>query len=92
VLLLGSTVSLSFVPLGWENTVIALFIAFAKATIVAVIFMELDKGKALVRIFALAGLLWLAIMFWFVLNDYATRSEFPPPVAARPALSDASDH
>jgi cytochrome c oxidase subunit IV len=76
--LLGLTVTLAYQPLGSFNTVVALAIAGIKATLVAVIFMELRERNALTIIFAGAGVFWLAIMFWLVLGDYTTRPEFPP--------------
>jgi cytochrome c oxidase subunit 4 len=81
LLLLGMTVSLAYVRLGWANTAIAFGIAAVKASLVALLFMELAEHQPLARIFAAAGLFWLAIMFWLAFNDYATRAGFPPAAA-----------
>ena len=45
--LLGTTLGLSFVPLGSLNIVIALTIAWAKGLIVVFVFMELARGGPL---------------------------------------------
>jgi cytochrome c oxidase subunit 4 len=71
--LLVITVFCAYQPLGILNTVIALVIACAKATIVLAIFMELRERNALTVAFAGAGFFWLAIMLWLTMADYATR-------------------
>jgi cytochrome c oxidase subunit IV len=72
--LLGATVFSAYQPLGDLNTVIAVAIAFGKALIVLVIFMELRHGSALTISFAGAGFYWLVIMLWLALADFMTRS------------------
>ena len=76
--LLGTTVTIAYVPLGMANTVIAMIIAVAKGAIVAVIFMELRERNPLTLAFAGAGFFWLGIMLWLALADYVTRPNFPP--------------
>jgi len=76
--LLAVTVTAAYVPLGTANTVVAMVIAAAKATIVATIFMELRERHPLTIPFAGAGFFWLAIMLWLALADYVTRPNFPP--------------
>jgi len=75
--LLGLTVLAAYQPLGVFNTGIALVIAFAKASIVAAIFMELRRGSGLTWAVAGAGFFWLAIMLWLALADYVTRYNVP---------------
>ena len=75
--LLGLTVLGAYQPFGAFNTVLALAIAVSKATIVAVIFMELRRGNALTIAFAGAGLFWLGIMLWLALADFLTRPALP---------------
>ena len=78
--LLALTVGLAYQPLGSLNTVAALTIATIKVLIIATIFMELRERRPLVLGFALAGLLWLFIMFCLASVDFRSRPGFPPPV------------
>jgi cytochrome c oxidase subunit IV len=75
--LLALTVSAAYLPLGTANTVVAMTIATAKATIVATFFMELRERHPLTIPVAGAGFFWLAIMLWLALADYLTRPNFP---------------
>lgn len=72
--LLAATVTLSYVPLGHFNSVIALAIAATKAAIVAAVFMELRRRGARNYIFASAGLFWLGILLWLGMMDFLTRT------------------
>ena len=74
LLLLTMTVTLSYVPLGSFNGVIALLIASTKTAIVAAIFMELRHRDARTYIFAGAGLFWLGILLWLGMMDFMTRT------------------
>jgi len=76
--LLANTVAIAYLPLGAVNTVIAMFIAVVKGTLVAAIFMELRDRNPLTLTFAGAGFFWLGIMLWLALADYVTRPNFPP--------------
>ncbi|HEX5515790.1 MAG TPA: cytochrome C oxidase subunit IV family protein [Gammaproteobacteria bacterium] len=73
ILLLTATVWSHGFELGGWNVVINLAIAAAKAALIALVFMQLLREKALTRIFSLLGLSWLAILFVLVLADYLTR-------------------
>jgi cytochrome c oxidase subunit IV len=74
LLLLALTVSLSYVPLGAGNAMVALSIAALKAAIVAAVFMELWHRGPRTLIFAAAGLFWLALLLWLGLMDFLTRT------------------
>jgi cytochrome c oxidase subunit 4 len=74
--LLGLTVFAAYQPLGVLNTGIALAIAVGKASIVAVIFMELPRGNRIKMVVAGAGFFWVAIMLWLALADYLMRPDF----------------
>ncbi len=78
LVLLASTVTLAYQPLGSFNSVVALCIATLKAALVAAVFMELSERRSLTISFAAAGFFWLGIMFWLVFSDYLTRPNFPP--------------
>lgn len=74
MLLLGFTVALSYQPLGQFNFPIAIVIAAIKASLVAAIFMELQNRSGIIRVFACAGVAWLAILLWLGLMDFLTRT------------------
>jgi cytochrome c oxidase subunit IV len=47
--------------------------------LIALFFMHLRGAGALLRIAALAGLLWLAILFGLSWSDFGTRAITPAP-------------
>jgi cytochrome c oxidase subunit 4 len=73
LLLLVLTVSAAFLPLGPWQTAAAMLISGAKAFLILVFFMHLRKSNPLVRLFAAAGIFWLALLFALTLGDYLTR-------------------
>jgi cytochrome c oxidase subunit 4 len=95
-----ATFSLSRLDLGIWSTVIALAIAVAKASLVALFFMQLWEHGGTYRLVLLTALLWVALMIVFILADVKTRfplavpstdSELPVqqrPVAPAPGKPD----
>ncbi len=84
--LLALTVLFNRLPLGPLSLVVAMFIAATKATLVAVVFMHLRTSSPVMRLFSVAGLLWLTILIGLTLSDYLTREPPPvPPAVARAA-------
>ena len=73
LVLLALTIALAYVPLGRLNLVVALAIATLKDVIVALIFMELIHAKAVHRLAAAIGILWLAFLFLLMFSDYLAR-------------------
>ena len=71
--LLAITWASAYIHIGWGNAAINMGIAATKAMLVAVFFMHLRRGTALSRLFAAAGVFWLAILFTLTLSDYLTR-------------------
>jgi cytochrome c oxidase subunit 4 len=71
--LFALTLASSFIPLHGFNTAVNVAIAAAKAALVALIFMRLRTSSALVRLAALAGLLWLLILIGLSFTDVLTR-------------------
>ena len=71
--LLGLNVALALLPLGRAGTTAQLVIASLMAFIVIWVFMQVGHASGLVRAFASASLLWLALMFTFTLTDYLAR-------------------
>ena len=80
LLLLVATIVLAYLPLGPVNIVVATAIAFTKAILIVLFFMQVKYKKRITLVFVCAGLFWLAIMFTLTLGDYMTRSWLPRPV------------
>ncbi len=73
LVLTATTCAVSFIDLGKMNVVVALVIAFAKATLVALIFMHLRYSRHLMQIVLAAGLFWLGILIALTMSDFLTR-------------------
>lgn len=63
---------------GPYNDVIALAIAGAKALLVVTYFMHLRHATGLTRVFVVAGVFWLGLLFVFTFADLVTRTFFIP--------------
>ncbi|MCB1054881.1 MAG: cytochrome C oxidase subunit IV family protein [Acidobacteria bacterium] len=74
ILLTATTVWVAFYDFGILNNVIALGIAFAKATVVVLFFMHVKWSSPLIKLIAGAGVVWLVILILFTLGDYLTRT------------------
>jgi cytochrome c oxidase subunit 4 len=76
LLLVGlvATVAVAFVPLGSVNLMVAMTIAFAKATLVVLFFMHVLYSPKLTWMAVVAGLVWLSILLALVSADYLTRA------------------
>ena len=75
-LLLGTalTVMAAFIDFPWQlNTIVAMTIATAKATLVVLFFMHVRYSTRLVWVIVAAALFWMAILFAFTLGDFYTR-------------------
>lgn len=77
MVLTATTTAVSFVDLGPWNTVVALAIAFFKATLVVLFFMHVKYSPRLTQITVAGGLLWLAILILITLSDFMTRGWLP---------------
>lgn len=73
LLLLALSVGTAYIPLGAGNGLINYGVAAAKAALVLVFFMHLDRSRALIRVAAMCGLFWLVFMFALSFSDYLTR-------------------
>jgi cytochrome c oxidase subunit IV len=74
MLLLVLTVEAARRHLGAWNLTVTLLIAATKALLIALVFMHVRQSTPLVKLVAVASLLWLAIMFSLSLSDYWTRN------------------
>jgi cytochrome c oxidase subunit 4 len=80
--LLAGTFALAHFHLGAANTAVGLAIAAAKAVLVGLFFMHLRRASALVAVFAVATIFWLAVLFGLSGTDYATRQVTAAPWSA----------
>ncbi len=73
----ATTTVVAFFNLGPWNTVVALTIAFFKATLVALIFMHVRWSTRLTQIVLAGGIFWLAILLALTFSDFASRGWLP---------------
>lgn len=73
MVLTAITTAVAYVDLGALNNVVMLGIAVLKATLVVLFFMHVRFNSRLTQMFALAGFVWILLLFAFTLSDYATR-------------------
>jgi cytochrome c oxidase subunit 4 len=73
MLLLALTLGTALIDLGPLNAIVNLGIASVKAYLVLMFFMHLKGDKSVTRVFASAGVFWLAILFTLTLADYVSR-------------------
>jgi caa(3)-type oxidase subunit IV len=71
--LLAATCTLAYVPLGNANLAVSLGIAALKAALVGAVFMRLSEPSPLNRLAAMAGPIWVFVMFLLLGADYFTR-------------------
>lgn len=67
------TVGAAFVDLGPLNTIVALLIAFTKATLVVLFFMHVKYSNKLTWLIVISSVFWLGLLLFITLGDYATR-------------------
>jgi cytochrome c oxidase subunit 4 len=77
IVLTATTTAVSFLDLGPWNTVVALGIAFLKATLVVLFFMHVKYSPRLTQIVIAGGLFWLVILLALTLSDFMTRGWLP---------------
>jgi cytochrome c oxidase subunit 4 len=73
MLLLMLSLVLAYVPMGLFTPAAGVVIAFVKASLVILLFMELATSKPLIRLAALAGVFFLTAMFALTLADVLSR-------------------
>jgi cytochrome c oxidase subunit IV len=76
-----TTVAVTYVEMGRLNLVIAMAIAFTKASLVVFFFMEVKQSSALTKLFIVGGLFWLAILMVLTFSDYLSRAWLSSPQA-----------
>ena len=89
MLLLVATVIGAYSDIGAWKLPLSMAIAVAKTLLVMMLFMELWQASASARFAAMAGLVWLGLLFSLTFADEATREHtqpgFCPPDATRQA-------
>jgi cytochrome c oxidase subunit 4 len=74
MLLFAINLGSAYIPLGEGNLVFNLFVAAIMAIVLIVFLMDLRNAQILVRVTAVAGLFWMALMFSLTFSDYLTRN------------------
>jgi cytochrome c oxidase subunit IV len=59
--------------LGQLNIFVALAIATVKTLLVVLFFMHVKESSGLTKLFVVAGLFWMAILFGLTFSDYISR-------------------
>jgi cytochrome c oxidase subunit 4 len=89
LVLLVVTVAAAFMHLGHVSIIVAMAIAVTKAALVVIYFMHVRMSSPIIKVYAVAGLLWLGILATLTFSDYLTRTWLPnsegwaPPVQIR---------
>ena len=78
MILLVATYAAAQIDLGPFNIVVALAIAFTKAILVVLFFMEVRWSSRLTWVVAAAGVMWLALLIGGTLDDFLTRAHILP--------------
>ena len=73
IVLTAVTVAAAFQDFGFLNDVIALGIAFTKATLVVLFFMHVKWGTRMVKLCVVSALLWLGFLLSITYFDYWSR-------------------
>lgn len=81
LLLGGAEFVISFLPFGRSLRPLLMIPAFLMAAVVAVSFMEVGKGPAIVRGFAVAAMFWLIVLLALGSADPLTRTDYLVPHA-----------
>ena len=71
--LLAASCASAFLPLAY-NVAINLALAAAMVMLLAMFLMNMRWSSALLRLVAVAGLFWLALMFALTFSDYLSRT------------------
>jgi cytochrome c oxidase subunit IV len=71
--LLAATIAAAGASLGEFSVMLNLLIAGASIGLIAIVFMNLGRSTALVRLASAAGVFWLVFLFALTAGDYLTR-------------------
>ena len=68
------TTVVAYIDLGAFSVVVALAIACTKMMLVALFFMHIRHSTRLTKLVVVGGLLWLMILLFMTMTDFATRN------------------
>jgi cytochrome c oxidase subunit IV len=71
------TIGVGFIDLGPLNSIIALTIAVAKATLVLLFFMHVRYSSHVIWVYVGAGIFWVGMLLVLTMSDYLTRGWLP---------------
>lgn len=74
LILLAITVTAASIEHRAIGVAVALTIAIIKAVLIALIFMQLRHATPVVRVFVVAGIVWLSFLLMLTAADYLTRA------------------
>jgi cytochrome c oxidase subunit 4 len=77
LILTAATTMVAEIDLGPLNIIAALLIAVVKMLLVALFFMHLRHSTILTKVVVGGGMLWLWILLFLSLSDFATRGWLP---------------
>lgn len=77
MVLMAATVVVAQLHLGAMGDIVAMSIAVAKGVLIVLYFMHVKYSSHMTKLFAVAGFVWLLILFAFSLSDYKTRNWEP---------------
>jgi cytochrome c oxidase subunit 4 len=72
--LLAACCASAFLPFGPYNVALNLVLAAAMVVLLATFLMNMRWSSPLLRLVAVAGLFWLALMFALTFSDYLSRT------------------
>lgn len=78
IFLTAVTVWISFKDLGWANDIVALGIAFSKATLVVLFFMHVKYSNRIIKLVLVSAIAWMFVMLALTYTDYGFRNEVQP--------------
>jgi len=84
LILLAVEFGASFLPLGRSTRPLLLIPAVLMVAAVGGLFMQVGQGPRIVRLFAVASLLWLVFILGLGSLDPMTRTDYPVTVADPP--------
>ena len=73
LILTATTCAVSYIDWGKMNSVVAVVIAFAKASLVVLFFMHLRYSRHIITIVLVGAMYWLGILIALTVGDYLTR-------------------
>src|SRR5437879_1347574 len=79
LVLTGGSVAVAHVDLRGWNTLIALLVAAIQAVLIGQFLMHLRWSPPVIRLVAMAGVVWLAILLAGTMDDILTRGWLPIP-------------